>query len=57
MRRWTTDTIPTVKHGAGNITLWGCVAASGSAALKKIKLNNEEGWLSPNFSGKPKIIL
>ena len=27
---------PTVHHGAGSIMLWGCFAASGSAALKKV---------------------
>ena len=30
------DTTPTVRHGAGSITLWGCSAVSGSAALKKL---------------------
>ena len=30
------NTRPTVQHGAGGIMLWGCFAASGSAALKKV---------------------
>uniref|UniRef100_A0A671WCA7 Uncharacterized protein n=1 Tax=Sparus aurata TaxID=8175 RepID=A0A671WCA7_SPAAU len=30
------DTRPTVQHGAARILLWGCFAASGSAALKKV---------------------
>ena len=30
------NTIPTVQHGAGSVMLWGCFAASGSAALKKV---------------------
>ena len=34
--RPSTPRRPIVKHGAGFIMLWGCSAASGSAALKKV---------------------
>ena len=30
------NTIPTVRHGGGSTMLWGCFAASGSAAVKKV---------------------
>ena len=30
------NTRPTVQHGAARILLWGCFAAGGSAALKKV---------------------
>ena len=30
------NTRPTVQHGAASIMLWGCFAAGGSAALKKV---------------------
>src|SRR4029434_3243275 len=31
------DTIPTVKHGGGNIMLWGCVSAMGIGRLPCIE--------------------
>ena len=31
-----TPNLSTYKHGAGSIMLWGCFAASGSGALKKV---------------------
>ena len=30
------NNIPTVKHGGGNIMMWGCFAAGGTGALHKI---------------------
>ncbi|KAK3557791.1 hypothetical protein QTP86_000778, partial [Hemibagrus guttatus] len=31
------DTIPTVKHGGGNIMLWGCFSAKGPGRLIRVK--------------------
>ncbi len=31
------NTIPTVKHGGGNIMLWGCFSAKGTEQLHRIK--------------------
>ncbi|KAK3537732.1 hypothetical protein QTP70_017889, partial [Hemibagrus guttatus] len=31
------NTIPTVKHGSGNIMLWGCFTAKGTGQLHRIK--------------------
>ena len=44
------------KVRSGSITLWGYFTASWSAALNESQWNNGEGGLSPNSSGKPKII-
>ncbi len=31
------NTVPTVKHGGGNIMLWGCFSAKGTEQLHRIK--------------------
>ena len=40
-RVWTKrnpkNTIPTVKHGGGNLMLWGCFSAKGTGRLHRIK--------------------
>ena len=36
------NTIPTVKHGGGNLMLWGCLSAKGTGRLQRI-----EGRMGP----------
>ena len=31
------NTIPTVKHGGGNLMLWGCFSAKGTGRLHRIE--------------------
>ena len=41
-----TPRTPTVKHGADSIMLWGCYAASGSAAVTDVSgIMKKEGYL------------
>ncbi len=40
------NTIPTVKHGGGNIMLWGCFSAKGPGRLICVKGKNEWGHVS-----------
>ena len=41
-----TPRTPIVQHGGGSVVLWGCFAASGSAALKKVNgMMKEENYL------------
>ena len=37
-------TLPTVKHGCGNIKLWGCLSVAGTGRLVKIegKMNGSQ---------------
>lgn len=42
-RQLQVHTIPTIKHGGFSIKLWGCLAARGSNALKKVNQIMKEG--------------
>ena len=44
------NTIPTVKHGGGNLMLWGCFSAKGTGRLHRIEgrmngTNATKEWL------------
>ena len=36
--------IPTVKHGGGNLMLWGCFSAKGTGQPPSLSENTENGW-------------
>ena len=38
------NTIPTVKHGGGNLMLWGCFSAKGTGRLHRIEGNGAICW-------------
>ena len=40
------NTIPTVKHGGGNLMLWGCFSAKGTGRLHRIegRMNGAMYW-------------
>ncbi len=50
------NTIPTVKHGGGNIMLWGCFSAKGPGRLIRVKermngaMYRETEWKPPSIS-------
>uniref|UniRef100_A0AAZ3S158 Tc1-like transposase DDE domain-containing protein n=1 Tax=Oncorhynchus tshawytscha TaxID=74940 RepID=A0AAZ3S158_ONCTS len=43
------NTIPTVKHGGGNIMLWGCFSAKGTGQLHRIKGKVDHQILGENL--------
>ena len=48
------NTIPNVKHGGGNLMLWGCSSAKGTGRLHRIKgmMNGANfGRQPPSLSG------
>ena len=52
----TKNTSPTVQHGASSMYAVGLFCCQWICCSKETKWNNEEGGLSPNSSGKHKII-
>ncbi|KAF4086538.1 hypothetical protein AMELA_G00084580 [Ameiurus melas] len=43
------NTIPTVKHGGGNIMIWGCFSAKGTGQLHRIKGTMDGAILGENL--------
>ncbi len=50
------NTIPTVKHGGGNIMLWGCFSTKGPGRLICVKERMNGGHVSWDFEWKPPSI-
>ena len=46
------NTIPTVKHGGGNLMLWGCFSAKGTGQLHR-RGEDERGHVPGNFGRQP----
>ena len=46
------NTIPTVKHGGGNLMHWGCFSAKGTGRLHRIEGRDEWVHVPGNFGRK-----
>ena len=47
------NTIPTVKHGGGNLMLWGCFSAKGTGRLHRIEGRMNGAMYLGNFGRQP----
>ena len=47
------NTIPTVKHGGGNLMLWGCFSAKGNRTTSPYRGEDEWGHVPGNFGRQP----
>ena len=47
------NTIPTVKHGGGNLMLWGCFSAKRTGRLHDYRGEDEWGHVPGNFRWQP----
>ena len=51
------NTIPTVKHGGGNIMLWGCFSAKGTGRLHRIEGQMDRGRMGHRSFAVPFRVL